>query len=258
MNDSLERSPSAPTARWSSPRAMTRRRGSGTRRTESPSGSRCRIKGVSVPWRSGLTAGPCSPGALTARRRSASSTTPPPEPSDLAQRAERYATEQGRGGVRRGRSPATRRALRRGGPPFEKSLAVQPDWPNYGRNAYGLALTHHRLGHPDEARPWLGIAGLARSTGRTYAVVAPDILTGQPQVPVSFEFWVYAQVLRREAAGPILDTSFPTDSFAMISVSKDPVASSLAQTDRKIKPSRHRPRGRVFRTDSVASSGGKA
>ncbi len=98
---------------------------------------------------------------------------------------------------------------------FEQSLAVQPDWPNHGLNAYGLALAHHRLGHPDEARRWLDIAEhwLDR-LDRTYAVEAPGVLTGQPQVPVSFEFWVYAQVLRREAAGPILDATFPTDPFA--------------------------------------------
>ena len=123
--------------------------------------------------------------------------------------------EQGRGGVRRGRSPAPRRRLDEAVRRFEQSLAVQPDWHNHGLNAYGLALAHHRLGHPDEARRWLDIAEhwLDR-LDRTYAVEAPGILTGQPRVAVSFEFWVYAQVLRREAAGPILDATFPTDPFA--------------------------------------------
>ena len=91
----------------------------------------------------------------------------------------------------------------------------EPDWPNHGLNAYGLALAHHRLGHPDQARRWLDVAErwLDR-LDRIYTVEGPGVLTGQPPAPVSFEFWVYAQVLRREAAGPILDRSFPADPFA--------------------------------------------
>jgi hypothetical protein len=41
----------------------------------------------------------------------------------------------------------------------------------------------------------------------------PD-LADELEVPVSFEFWVYARVLRRETSGPILDASFPLDPFA--------------------------------------------
>jgi tetratricopeptide (TPR) repeat protein len=98
---------------------------------------------------------------------------------------------------------------------FEESLAVQPDWPNSGMNAYGLALAHHRLGHPEEARRWLerAEAWLGR-LDRAYAGEAPGDLSGQPKVSVPFEHWVYAQVLRREAAGPILDASFPANPFA--------------------------------------------
>jgi hypothetical protein len=89
------------------------------------------------------------------------------------------------------------------------------DWPRSGLNAYGLALAHHRLGHTDEARRWLDRAeSWLNRLDRAYAAEAPGILSGQPQVPVSFEFWVYAQVLRREAAGLILDASFPSDPFA--------------------------------------------
>ena len=61
------------------------------------------------------------------------------------------------------------------------------------------------------ARRWLGVAEKwLQSFDRTYAIEAPGVLAGQPQTPVSFEFWVYAQVLRREAM-PILDASFPAD-----------------------------------------------
>jgi hypothetical protein len=82
-------------------------------------------------------------------------------------------------------------------------------------NAYGLALAHGRLGHIDQARHWLErAASWLNRLDKTYAAEAPGILSGQPSVPVSFEFWVYAQVVRREAAGLILDASFPIDPFA--------------------------------------------
>ena len=99
---------------------------------------------------------------------------------------------------------------------FDRSRALEPDWPKHGLNAYALALAHHRLGHPDDARRWLDIAeGWLDRLDRIYKAEAPRVLTGQPSVPVTSEFWVYAQVLRREAAGPILDTSFPADPFAL-------------------------------------------
>jgi tetratricopeptide (TPR) repeat protein len=98
---------------------------------------------------------------------------------------------------------------------FKQSLAAQPDWPGHGLNAYSLALAHRRLGQPEEARRWLDRAERWLSAlDRTYAADGPGVLTGQPQVPLSFEFWVYAQLLRREAAGPILDAAFPADPFA--------------------------------------------
>ena len=137
---------------------------------------------------------------------------PPLDPVDLVHRAEKYITKSkgeamyvvGAALVRAGRLDD---AVRR----FEESLAVERDWPSSGMNAYGLALAHHRLGHPDEARRWLekAEAWLSR-LDKTYGTEVPGILTGQPQVPVTFEYWVYAQLLRREAA-PILDASFPAD-----------------------------------------------
>jgi hypothetical protein len=82
-------------------------------------------------------------------------------------------------------------------------------------NAGSLALAHRRLGHPEEARRWLDRAERWLSAlDRTYAADRPGVLTGQPQAQLSFEFWVYAQLLRREAAGPILDAAFPADPFA--------------------------------------------
>jgi hypothetical protein len=98
---------------------------------------------------------------------------------------------------------------------FEESLAVARDWPNSGMNAYGLALAHHRLGHRDEARRWLQRAETwLKGLDRIYVAEAPGIPSGQPQVSVAFEFWVYAQLLRREAAGAIFDASFPIDPFS--------------------------------------------
>jgi tetratricopeptide (TPR) repeat protein len=141
---------------------------------------------------------------------------PPGDPADLVQRALKYVTKNkgaasyvlGMALLRAGRLEEAR--LR-----FQESLAVQRDWMNHGLNAYGLALAHHRLGHSDEARRWLERAeSWLNRLDRTYAVEGPAILSGQPQAPVTFEFWVYAQVVRREAAGPILDASFPTDPFA--------------------------------------------
>jgi tetratricopeptide (TPR) repeat protein len=140
---------------------------------------------------------------------------PPPDPADLVHRAEKYVTSnKGAAMYVRGwallRAGRLDEAIRR----FEESLTVQRDWPNSGMNAYGLALAHHRLGHPEEARRWLerAEAWLDR-LDRTYAAGAPRVLSGQPEVSVPFELWVYAQVLRREAAGPILDASFPANPF---------------------------------------------
>jgi tetratricopeptide (TPR) repeat protein len=141
---------------------------------------------------------------------------PPLDPADLVHRAEEYVTKNkgaamyvlGAALLRAGRLDE---AVRR----FEESLRVQPEWPNSGMNAYGLALAHHRLGYPGEARRWLerAEAWLDR-LDRAYAVEAPRNLSGQPEVSVPFEHWGYAHVLRREAAGPILDASFPANPFA--------------------------------------------
>jgi tetratricopeptide (TPR) repeat protein len=141
---------------------------------------------------------------------------PPGDPADLVHTAEKYVTKS-KGAAMYVLGAALLRAdrLDEAVHRFEESLAVEREWPNAGMNAYGLALAHHRLGHPDEARRWLERAeSWLNRLDRTYAVEAPGILSGQPQVPVSFEFWVYAQLLRREAAGPILDASFPADPLS--------------------------------------------
>jgi WD40 repeat protein/serine/threonine protein kinase/tetratricopeptide (TPR) repeat protein len=141
---------------------------------------------------------------------------PPGDPADLVHRALKYVTKNkgaasyvlGMALLRTGRLD---QALLR----FQESLAVQRDWANHGLNAYGLALAHYRLGHSDEARRWLERAdSWLNNLDRIYAVEGPAILSGQPQAPVTFEFWVYAQLVRREAAGPILDAIFPADPFA--------------------------------------------
>jgi tetratricopeptide (TPR) repeat protein len=141
---------------------------------------------------------------------------PPADPVDLVRRAERYVTSHpGAGKYVLGAALLRAGRLDEAVRQFEASLAVEPDWSNSGMNVYGLALAHHRLGHLDQARGWFDRAeAWLNRLDRTYAAEAPGILTGQPQVPVTFEFWVYAQVLRREAAGPILDASFPSDPFA--------------------------------------------
>ena len=141
---------------------------------------------------------------------------PPPDAVGLVRRAEGYVAKS----VGEGRHVLGAALLRAGRPGeaiarFEQSLEAQPDWPGHGLNAYCLALAHRRLDHPDEARRWLDRAERWLSAlDRTYAADAPGVLTGQPQVPLTFEFWVYAQLLRREAAGPILDAAFPADPFA--------------------------------------------
>jgi tetratricopeptide (TPR) repeat protein len=140
---------------------------------------------------------------------------PPHDPVDLIQRAEAYppfskgerAYVVGAALLRAGRLGE---AVRR----FEESLAIEPEWFEHGLNAYGLALAHHRLGHPDEARRWLDRAERwLTELDRIYATASPSAVARQ-QVPVSFVSWVYAQVLRREATRLILDASFPTDPFA--------------------------------------------
>jgi tetratricopeptide (TPR) repeat protein len=141
---------------------------------------------------------------------------PPVDPTELVRSAEKYVTNsQGEGKYAIGAALLRAGRLDEAILRFEESLAIEREWPNSGLNAYGLALAHHRFGHPDKAREWLERAELwLNSLDRVYAAEAPGILSGQPPVPVSFEFWVYAQVLRREIAGPILDASFPSDPFA--------------------------------------------
>jgi WD40 repeat protein/tetratricopeptide (TPR) repeat protein len=140
---------------------------------------------------------------------------PPVDPADLVRRAAGYVTNsQGEGKYVLGAALLRVGRLEEAVHRFEESLVLERDWPRSGLNAYGLALAHHRLGHTDEARRWLDRAERwLINLDTTYAVQAPGILSGQPQTPVSFEFWVYAQVLRREAAGPILDETFPINPF---------------------------------------------
>jgi WD40 repeat protein/serine/threonine protein kinase/tetratricopeptide (TPR) repeat protein len=140
----------------------------------------------------------------------------PLDPTDLVQRAESYITSHaGAGKYVLGTALLRTGRLDEAVQQFEASLAIEPEWSNSGMNFYGLALGHHRLGHSNEARRWLDRAEFwLNRLDRAYAAEAPGILTGQPQVAVTFEFWVYAQVVRREAAGLILDAIFPADPFA--------------------------------------------
>jgi tetratricopeptide (TPR) repeat protein len=140
----------------------------------------------------------------------------PEDSIDLVRRAERYLTKSlGEGRYILGAAFLRAGRLEEAVRQFEESLAVERDWPLSGLNAYGLAIAHHRLGHPDQVRDWLDRAdSWLERLDRTYSEEAPVIRTGQPPVAVTFEFWVYARVLRREAAGPIRDASFPSDPFA--------------------------------------------
>jgi hypothetical protein len=140
----------------------------------------------------------------------------PDDSIDLVRRAERYLTKSlGEGRYIHGAASLRAGRLDEAVSRFEESLAVERDWPMSGLNAYGLSLAHHRLGHPDQARGWLDRAeSWLKRLDQTYSEEAPGIRTGQPPVAVTFEFWVYAQVLRREIAGPILDAAFPADPFA--------------------------------------------
>jgi tetratricopeptide (TPR) repeat protein len=139
---------------------------------------------------------------------------PSPDPVDLVQRAAAYpaffkgerAYVVGAALLRAGRLDE---AIRR----FQESLAIEPEWYVHGLNAYGLALAHHRLGHLEEARRWLDKAeSWLNELDRMYATTPPSAV-GRLEVPYSFDSWVYAQVLRREATERILDASFPRDPF---------------------------------------------
>jgi tetratricopeptide (TPR) repeat protein len=138
---------------------------------------------------------------------------PPLDPADLVHRAESYVVESkgesayvvGAALLRAGRLDD---AVRR----FEESLAIEPEWDMHSLNAYGLALAHHRLGHPDHARRWLNRAehSLTEYERMCAASTLGDLRLYEPD----FGSWVYAQILRREASGPILDAGFPIDPFA--------------------------------------------
>ncbi len=109
---------------------------------------------------------------------------PPPSALGLVRRAEGYVTKS----VGEGRYVLGAALLRAGRPGeaigrFEQSLTAQPDWPNHGLNAYGLALAHHRLGHPEEARRWLDRAeraGSRPSTGPTPPTVRASSRARRP------------------------------------------------------------------------------
>jgi tetratricopeptide (TPR) repeat protein len=141
---------------------------------------------------------------------------PSVDPADLVQRAERYfTTHQGEAKYVLGAALLRAGRLDEAVHQFEESLIVERDWPNSGLNAFGLALAHHRLGHSDQARGWLDNAeSWLNPLDQIYAAEAPGIHTGQPRVSVSFEFWIYAQVLRRQVSGQILDANFPSNPFA--------------------------------------------
>jgi tetratricopeptide (TPR) repeat protein len=145
---------------------------------------------------------------------------PPHDAGDLVQRAEAYpaffkgerAYVVGAALLRAGRLDE---AVHR----FEESLAIEPEWWDHGLNAYGLALAHHRLGHAADARRWLDraerwLTELDRMYATTLTPAGTIAADTWLRVPLSFESWVYAQVLRRQTAGPILDASFPSNPFA--------------------------------------------
>ena len=130
---------------------------------------------------------PRSSTAATAARccsGSPCSTTRPPPPSDSSDGPREYVTKS----VGEGRYVLGAALLRAGRPGeaigrFEQSLTAQPDWPNHGLNAYGLALAHHRLGHPEEARRWLDRAeraGSRPSTGPTPPTVRASSRARRP------------------------------------------------------------------------------
>ena len=131
---------------------------------------------------------------------------PAPDPVDLVRTAENYPAAT-KGEARYVLGAALLRAGRREDAihSFEESLAVEGEWPESGLNAFGLALAHQSLGHADEAKRWRDRAeSWLGALDKRYETEASKMLSGQPQAPVTFEFWVYAQVLRRELTKPML------------------------------------------------------
>jgi hypothetical protein len=138
---------------------------------------------------------------------------PPLDPADLVHRAETYvADSKGEGAYVVGAALLSAGRLDEAVRRFHESLAIEPEWAMRCLNAYGLALAHHRLGHPDDARRWLDRAQhwLTKYERDCATSTSGDLLLYEP----NFGSWVYAQVVRRDAAGPVLDASFPTDPFA--------------------------------------------
>jgi WD40 repeat protein len=90
-----------------------------------------------------------------------------------------------------------------------KSLDLGAGWAAAPLNYPVLAMAHHRLGHPDEARRWLGHAhSLSRDArqGRAW-----DLIRG-----LRAAWWdrVELRLLLREADAMVLDAGFPADPFA--------------------------------------------
>jgi WD40 repeat protein/serine/threonine protein kinase/tetratricopeptide (TPR) repeat protein len=136
------------------------------------------------------------------------------EPADLVHRAETYvADSKGEGAYVVGAALLSAGRLDEAVRRFQESLAIEPEWDMRCLSAFGLALAYHRLGHPDDARRWLDRAEhwlSAQERIYTTSTWGNALLVD----PRFFGSWVYAQVVRRDAAGPILDASFPTDPFA--------------------------------------------
>jgi WD40 repeat protein/tetratricopeptide (TPR) repeat protein len=92
--------------------------------------------------------------------------------------------------------------------PLEESDNERQWEPVWVVNRLALALAHHALGHPNEARRWLGEA-----TEALDAASPGRLVDGRTQI--GMHDWLEAQVLRREAEAAILhDPAFPADPFA--------------------------------------------
>jgi predicted Zn-dependent protease len=92
---------------------------------------------------------------------------------------------------------------------LEKSRELGNTWAGTPLNYPALAMAHHRLGHRDEARRWLGKAH-GRRADPAHGVEAAEALSS------SATWWdrIELRLLLREAEAMVLDADFPADPFA--------------------------------------------